>query len=50
MRALFREHSENLKDGSYIFVAKIAINDVTHDKFIQDFSKVINKLKVIKDS
>jgi len=48
MRALFREYAPNLKDGSYIFVAKIAINDVSHDMFSQDFKKVINRLKVTK--
>ncbi len=49
MRALFREHSVNFKDGSYVFVAKIAINEISHDKFVQDFKKVINRLRVSKD-
>ena len=48
MRALFREYSPNLKDGTYIFVAKIAINEVAHDRFSQDFKKVLNKLKTSK--
>ena len=48
MRALFCEYSPNLKDGTYIFVAKVAINEVTHDQFTQDFSKVINRLKSSK--
>jgi len=48
MRALFREYSPNLKDGTYIFVAKVAINEVTHDKFSQDFNKVVTRLKTSK--
>jgi len=48
MRALFQEHSTNLKDGTYIFVAKVAINETPHDRFSQDFKKVINKLKASK--
>ena len=49
MRALFREYSPNLKDGSYIFVAKIGINDIEHSKFQQDFKKVVHRLKVTKE-
>jgi len=48
MRALFREYAPTLKDGTYIFVAKVAINEVTHDKFSQDFKKVLNRLKTSK--
>jgi len=50
MRALFREYSPNFKDGYYIFVAKIAINEINHDKFQNDFKKVINRLKVTKEA
>jgi len=49
MRALFREYAPNLKDGSYVFVAKVSINEIDHDKFQKDFKKVINRLKVIKE-
>ena len=41
MRALFREHSPNLKDGTYIFVAKQSIIDIPHTNLEKDFSKVI---------
>jgi len=50
MRALFYEYSSDLKDGTYIFVAKVAINEVSHEKFTQDFLKVLNRLKTIKVS
>ena len=48
MRALFLENSKDLKDGTYIFVAKIAINDIKHEKFENDFNKVLNRLKVLE--
>jgi ribonuclease P protein component len=49
MRALFLEYSEKLKSGTYIFVAKVAINDIDHKRFQKDFSKVLSRLKTIKD-
>ena len=45
MRALFQEYAPDLKDGTYIFVAKAAINEVSHHRFSQDFKKVIDRLK-----
>ncbi|MDF1882857.1 ribonuclease P protein component [Sulfurimonas sp. SAG-AH-194-C21] len=45
MRALFREHSKNLKDGSYIFVAKVGLFDSTHEKLQNDFIKVLKNAK-----
>ncbi|QOY55837.1 ribonuclease P protein component [Candidatus Sulfurimonas marisnigri] len=48
LRAQFREYSPNLKDGTYIFVAKIAINDISHEVFQNDFKKVLNRLHVIE--
>jgi len=50
MRALFQENAPNLKDGTYIFVAKVAINETPHNRFSHDFKKVINKLKASKVS
>jgi len=43
MRALFREYSKSLKDGSYIFVAKQSLVTTPHAKVKQDFEKVISK-------
>jgi ribonuclease P protein component len=45
MRALFRENSESLKDGSYIFVAKIGLFDTPYEKFQKDFAKVLKNAK-----
>ena len=50
MRALFYEYSKDLRDGTYIFVAKVAINEVTHDRFSKDFFKLLTKLKTTKES
>ncbi|MCD4668441.1 MAG: ribonuclease P protein component [Sulfurimonas sp.] len=41
LRALFCEHSNNLKDGTYIFVAKQSIIDIPHANLEKDFHKVI---------
>ncbi|NOQ31472.1 MAG: ribonuclease P protein component [Helicobacteraceae bacterium] len=43
-RALFKEYSSSLKDGKYIFVAKVAMNDVNYDVLKQDFEKVLTRL------
>jgi ribonuclease P protein component len=48
LRALFREFSPSLKDGTYIFVAKQTINEVTYQKLKNDFEKVLNHLNCIK--
>jgi ribonuclease P protein component len=45
MRALFREHSDSLKDGSYVFVAKVGLFDSSHQKFQNDFMKVLKNAK-----
>ncbi|MDQ7067355.1 MAG: ribonuclease P protein component [Sulfurimonas sp.] len=45
MRALFREHSPKLKDGSYVFVAKVGLFDSTHEKLQNDFIKVLRNAK-----
>ncbi|MCK9453944.1 MAG: ribonuclease P protein component [Sulfurimonas sp.] len=48
LRALFHEFSPSLKDGTYIFVAKQSINEVTHQKLKNDFKKILNRLNTIK--
>ncbi len=48
LRALFREFSNSLKDGTYIFVAKQEINEVTYQKLKNDFEKVLNRCNAIK--
>ena len=47
MRAMFCEYSHSLKDGIYIFVAKAAIYDLSHNQFQQDFQKVLSRAKAI---
>jgi len=47
LRALFREFSPSLKNGTYIFVAKQAINEVPHQKLTKDFQKILNRLNTI---
>jgi len=45
MRAIFREYSTNLKDGSYVFVAKVGLFDTTPQKLQNDFIKVLTNAK-----
>ena len=45
MRAMFCEFSNSLQDGNYIFVAKAAIFEVSHQKFHKDFQKVLSRAK-----
>jgi ribonuclease P protein component len=47
MRAMFREFSHSLKDGIYIFVAKAALFDTSHEKFHNDFKKVLSRAQTI---
>ncbi|MBW6487857.1 MAG: ribonuclease P protein component [Sulfurimonas sp.] len=47
LRALFLEYSSLLKDGTYIFVAKQAIDETTHQKLKSDFEKVLTRLDAI---
>lgn len=49
LRALFYENSTNLKDGTYIFVAKQALFDSTHKQLSKDFTKVISRSKAFKE-
>ncbi|DAB27637.1 MAG: ribonuclease P protein component [Sulfurimonas sp. RIFOXYD12_FULL_33_39] len=48
LRALFLEYSSLLNDGTYIFVAKQAINEETHQKLKNDFEKILNRSNAIK--
>ena len=48
LRALFCEYSPKLQDGTYIFVAKLSINDISHQELTNDFKKVLNKSKSFK--
>lgn len=50
LRALFITYSSLLEDGTYIFVAKQAINETTHEKLKSDFEKVLNRLQTYKKS
>ena len=50
LRALFYEYSSNLKDGTYIFVAKQALYDSTHQQLSKDFIKVITRAKAFEES
>ena len=45
MRAIFREYSPTLKNGSYVFVAKVGLFDTPHEKLLQDFKKVLTYAK-----
>ena len=45
LRALFREYSNSLKDGTYVFVAKDRLIDSSHEKLVNDFTKVLNRSK-----
>lgn len=48
LRALFCEYSPSLKNGTYIFVAKQSINEVSHQQLDYDFKKILNKSKSFK--
>jgi len=49
MRALFYEHSKNLKDGTYVFVAKVGLFNSSHVKFSNDFIKVLKRSKSLQE-
>ncbi len=48
MRALFIQNADKLKDGTYIFVAKEAINKVEFSKIEQDFRYILRKANALK--
>ena len=42
LRALFCQYSQNLKDGTYIFVAKQSLVQTPHANLEKDFKKIIS--------
>jgi len=50
LRAIFLQHSQNLKDGSYIFVAKQSLVESTHEKLQNDFKQIVKKSKAFKET
>jgi len=49
MRAIFLQYSQNLKPGTYIFVAKYLIN-INEFKFVEkDFYNNLRRCNVFKD-
>jgi len=49
MRAIFREYSNTLKDGTYVFVAKVGLFESSHEQLSRNFLKVLQKAKCIQD-
>jgi ribonuclease P protein component len=47
MRAMFCEFSNSLKDGTYIFVAKVGLFETSHEKLHNDFKKILSRAKAI---
>ena len=47
LRALFREYSDSLKDGSYVFVAKVGLFDSSYESLKNDLQKVLTRAKTI---
>ena len=46
-RALFSEFSPLLNDGTYIFVAKVALSETSYLSLKNDFKKVLTKAGVL---
>lgn len=49
LRALFYQHSDSLRDGVYIFVAKQVTADIQHTKLHNDFRKTLQRLRLLKE-
>jgi ribonuclease P protein component len=47
MRAMFCEYSNNLKDGIYVFVAKVGLFETSHEKLENDFKQVLTRAQAI---
>ncbi|MBT5933870.1 MAG: ribonuclease P protein component [Sulfurimonas sp.] len=47
MRAIFTEYSSTLKDGSYVFVAKVGLFESSHEKLTHDFKKILTNAKTL---
>jgi ribonuclease P protein component len=48
-RALFSEFSSLLNDGTYIFVAKVALKETSYLSLQNDFKKVLTKAGVLRN-
>ncbi len=48
LRALFVTYSSSLQEGTYIFVAKQTIIEISHQKLKDDFEKVLSRLGTLK--
>ena len=48
LRALFCEYSDKLKDGTYIFVAKQALENKSYQQLNKDFQKILTRAKALK--
>jgi ribonuclease P protein component len=44
---MFREYSDSLKDGSYVFVAKVGLFDSSYEQLKKDFTKVLSRAKTL---
>ena len=49
MRALFAEHCALLGDGSYIFVAKMSMNQISYETLKRDFKHVLKRTGGLAD-
>ena len=47
MRAMFCEYSNNLKDGIYVFVAKVGLFETSYEKLENDFKQVLTRAQAI---
>ena len=50
LRAIFCEYSNNLKDGTYIFVAKQSIIEIPHANLVKDFKKILSRSNAFKEN
>jgi len=46
---MFREHSNYLKNGSYVFVAKVGLFNSSYEKLAKDFLQVLTRAKTLKE-
>ena len=49
IRAIFYDNSQNLQDGTYIFVAKHSLIESTHEKLKNDFKQIVKRSKALKE-
>ena len=48
LRAIFQEYSPQMTSGTYIFVAKEAIRDISHENLKLDMQRALKKLGALK--